>query len=97
MKRFKPSALSNPNVSGVSDVQAPIHAGLRCNVSETADVSGVSATQTKGKPETSETSEKNMTFQRKAPIHAGCTSETSETSHSNDIRCKRAGVKKGGA
>jgi len=31
------------DVSDVSDVQAPIHAGLRCNVTATADVSDVSA------------------------------------------------------
>jgi len=36
--------------------------------------------------ETSETSAKKMTFQCKAPIHAGCTPETSETSENTNSR-----------
>ncbi len=79
-------AVLNPEVSGVSRVQAPIHAGLRDTPAVLPEVSGVSGgicslagDPTKGGIDTSDTSRFSQGYQPKPSIHAGCTLDTLET------------------
>jgi len=67
------------DVADVSDVQPNIHAGLSCNVIETADVADVSAHDLTAISATSATAAKNQTFQPEPAWNKACTADTSET------------------
>lgn len=67
------------DVSGVSGVQAPIHAGLGRYVTETADVSGVSGSGGLVASDTGDTAAQNQTYQAKPAYSLGCTGDTGET------------------
>jgi hypothetical protein len=67
------------DVADVSDVQPNIHAGLSCNVIETADVADVAAHDLTAISATSATAAKNQTFQPEPAWNKACTSATAET------------------
>jgi hypothetical protein len=67
------------DVSHVSGVQAPIHAGLDRYVTDTAGVSGVSGSSGMVASDTAETERQSQTYQTKPNSHAGCTADTAET------------------
>ena len=67
------------DVSGVSDVQAPIHAGLGRYVTDTADVSGVSGSGGMVASDTADTAAKNQTYQAQPAWALGCTGDTADT------------------
>jgi len=67
------------DVADVSDVQPNIHAGLSCNVIETADVADVSAHDLTAISATSATAAKNQTFQPEPAWNKACTADTGET------------------
>lgn len=67
------------DVSPVSAVQANNGAGFARYGTETADVSGVSATVELVPCDTADTAGKIQTYQRKPNIHAGCTPDTADT------------------
>ena len=67
------------DVSGVSDVQAPIHAGLGRYVTDTADVSGVSVSGGMVTSDTADTAAKNQPYQAQPAWALGCTGDTADT------------------
>lgn len=67
------------DVTGVTPVQATIHAGLRCNGIETADVTGVTDSGCGASVETSVTAVENQTLQPEPAWALGCTLVTSVT------------------
>ena len=67
------------DVSGVSDVQAPIDAGLGRYVTDTADVSGVSGSGGMVASDTADTAAKNQTYQAQPAWALGCTGDTADT------------------
>ena len=67
------------HVSNVSGVQAPIHAALGRYVTETADVSGVSASGGMMARDTADTAEENQTYQAQPAWVLGCTGDTADT------------------
>lgn len=67
------------DVSGVSDVQAPIDAGLGRYVTETSDVSGVSGSGGIVAIDTADTAAKNQTYQAQPAWALGCTGDTADT------------------
>jgi len=78
------------DVSGVSDVQANIHAGFGRYVTDTPDVSGVSDSGGVVAGDTADTARENQTYQVKPNIHAGCTPDTPDT-------CKKINTEAGAA
>lgn len=67
------------DVSSVSGVQAPIHAGLGRYVTETADVSGVSGSGGMVASDTADTAGKMQTYQAQPAWALACTGDTSDT------------------
>lgn len=67
------------DVSDVSDVQAPIHAGLGRYVNETADVSGVSGSGDIVAIDTADTAAQNQTYQAQPAWTLGYTGVTGDT------------------
>ncbi len=67
------------DVSNVSGVHAPIHAGSGGYVTDTADVSGVSGSGGMVASDTADTARESQTYQAKPNIHADCTADTAET------------------
>lgn len=67
------------DVTPVTPVQAPIHAGLRCNGMEAADVTGVTDLGGGVSVETSVTAAENQTLQPEPAWALGCTLVTSVT------------------
>ena len=72
-------ALLKADVSGVSDVQAPIHAGLSRYGTETADVSGVARPGGMVASDTADTAAQNQTYQAQPAWALGCTADTGDT------------------
>ena len=68
------------DVSNVSGVQAPIHAGLGRYVTETADVSGVSETGGVVAGDTADTAGGKQTYQAQPAWAMACTGDTADTS-----------------
>ena len=67
------------DVSNVSGVQAPIHAGLGRYVTETADVSGVSGRGGMVASDTADTAENMQAYQAQPAWALACTGDTAET------------------
>jgi hypothetical protein len=67
------------DVSSVSGVQAPIHAGLGRYVTETADVSGVSGSGGVVASDTADTAGEKLTYQAKPTWALACTGGTADT------------------
>ena len=67
------------DVSNVSGVQAPIHAGLGRYVTETADVSGVSGSGGMGAIDTADTVGNMQTYQAQPAWALACTGDTADT------------------
>jgi hypothetical protein len=67
------------DVSGVSGVQAPVHAGLSRYVTEAADVSGASRPGGMVARDTAETVAQDQTYQAKPAWALGCTGDTADT------------------
>ena len=69
------------DVSGVSGVHAPVHAGLGRYVTDMADVSGVSASGSGGMvaSDTADTAAQNQTYQAQPAWALGCTADTGDT------------------
>ena len=67
------------DVSNVSGVQAPIHAGLGRYVTDTADVSGVSGWGGMVASDTADTAREKLTYQAQPAGALGCTGDTGDT------------------
>ena len=67
------------DVTAVTAVQAPVHAGLRCNGIEAQDVTGVTDMSSSAAVKTSVTAAENQTFQPEPACPLGCTLVTSVT------------------
>ena len=67
------------DVSHVSGVQAPIHAGLGRYVTETAGVSGVSVSGGVVASDTADTAGEKLTYQANPLIPLACTGDTADT------------------
>ena len=67
------------DVSSVSGVQAPIHAGLGRYVTDTADVSGVSGRGGMVASDTADTAGKVQTYQAQPAWALACTGDTADT------------------
>lgn len=67
------------DVSSVSGVQGPIHAGLGRYVTETADVSGVSGPGGKVASDTADTAGNMQTYQAQPAWALACTGDTADT------------------
>lgn len=67
------------DVSNVSGVQAPIHAGLGRYVTETADVSGVSGSGGMVASDTADTAGNMHTYQAQPAWTLACTGDTADT------------------
>jgi len=79
-------AVLSPEVSRVSQVQAPIQAGLAATPTFLPEVSGVSSkdssatvTTILASPDTPETPPENVRYQRKPSLALGCTLDTPDT------------------
>lgn len=78
------------DVSDVSGVQTPIHAGLGRYVTETANVSGVSGSGDVVASDTADTAEQNQTYQAKPAYSLGCTGDTGDTCKFTDTEANTA-------
>lgn len=67
------------DVSNVSGVQAPIHAGLGRYVTDTADVSGASGSGGMGASDTVDTAGNMQTYQAQPAWALACTGDTADT------------------
>ena len=67
------------DVSNVSGVQAPIHAGLGRYVTDTADVSGVSGSGGMVASDTADTAREKLTYQAQPAWALACTGDTADT------------------
>jgi hypothetical protein len=67
------------DVSNVSGVQVPIHAGLGRYVTETADVSGVSGQSGMVASDTADTAGNMQTYQAQPSWALTCTFDTADT------------------
>jgi hypothetical protein len=73
------------DVTGVTPLQAPIQAGLRCNGIAAADVTSIMEMGGKFAVENSATVTKNQTLQPEPACAFGCTVETVVTAGKNNI------------
>lgn len=78
------------DVSHVSGVQAPIHAGFGRYVTETADVSGVSGSGGIVASDTADTAAQNQTYQAQPAWALGCTGDTADTCRTINIEAHAA-------
>ena len=78
------------DVSHVSGVQAPIHAGLGRYVTETAGVSGVSGTDGVVASDTADTSGFPVPYQANPLIPLACTGDTADTCKTIDTEANAA-------
>ena len=78
------------DVSDVSGVQTPIHAGLGRYVIETADVSGVSGSGGMVASDTAETAANMQTYQAQPAWALGCTGDTADTCKTIDTEAYAA-------
>jgi len=76
------------DVSGVSGVQAPMHAGMGRYVTETADVSGVSESGGMAASDAADTAAENQTYQAQPAWALGCTGDTAETCGEINADCQ---------
>jgi hypothetical protein len=67
------------DISNVSGVQAPIHAGLGRYVTETAGVSGVSGSGGMVASDTADTAREKLTYQAQPAWALACTGDTADT------------------
>lgn len=67
------------DVSSVSGVQTPIHAGLGRYVTDTADVSGVSGWGGMVASDTADTAREKLTYQAQPAWALACTGDTADT------------------
>ena len=72
------------DVSSVSGVQAPIHAGLGRYVTDTADVSGVSGLGGTVASDTADTVRETQTYQAQPAWALACTGDTADTCKKNN-------------
>ena len=72
------------DVSSVSGVQAPIHAGLGRYVTDTADVSGVSGSGGMVASDTADTAGEMQTYQAQPAWALACTGDTADTCRKNN-------------
>lgn len=86
-----------PEVSGVSKVQAPVHAGLRDTPAVLSEVSGVSSNGSNGPGaaaiggiDTPDTSPENVRYQRQPAWALGCTLDTLDTPEKINIEAHEA-------
>ena len=77
-------AFLKSDVTAVTPVQAPVHAGLRRNGRNAADVTGVTYLRSMAACETSVTAMKNQTLQPKPAWALGCTPVTPVTAKISD-------------
>ena len=81
-------ALLKADVSGVSGVQAPIHADLGRYVTDTADVSDVSGSGAMLASDTPDTAAQNQTYQAQPAWALGCTGDTADTCQKINADCQ---------
>ncbi len=78
------------DVSNVSGVQAPIHAGFGRYVTDTADVSGVSGSGGVVASDTADTVGETQTYQAQPAWALACTGDTADTCKTIDIEAHAA-------
>ena len=80
------------DVTAVTAVQAPVHAGLRCNGIEARDVTGVTNIGSSAAVVTSVTAEENQTLQPEFACPLGCTLVTAVTAEKTNTEIQTTEV-----